>query len=325
MKRLQYMLARVLQGGIAILLIATVNFMLVRAAPGDPVSVLAGEAGASDPQFVAQLRAQFGLDKPLGTQLATCLGKAVRLDLGFSYRQQAPVLKLIAERLPATLLLTGSAFVLSLLFGVTLGALSARRAGTWVDSSISVVALVFYATPLYWLALMAVLVFSVQLDWLPGFGFSSVGAGYSGLRLAGDIAQHLVLPALTLALFYMAVYARMTRAAMLDVAQMDFVKTARAKGVKPGRILRAHVLRNALLPVVTLAGIQAGGMIGGAVLTETVFAWPGIGRLMFDALLQRDYSLLLGAFLVTAAMAVLFNLVTDFVYTLVDPRIELAG
>jgi len=323
MKRTQFMLARVLQGLVAILLIATVNFMLVRAAPGDPVSVLAGEAGASDPQFVAQLRAQFGLDQPITTQLGTYLGKVVQLDLGFSYRQQQPVLKLIMDRLPATLLLTGSAFALSLLFGVTLGALSARRAGTWVDSAITTVALVFYATPLYWLALMAVLVFTVQLDLLPGFGFSTVGSGATGLALAWDVAQHLVLPVLTLALFYMAVYARMTRAAMLEVAQMDFVKTARAKGVKPGRILRAHVLRNALLPVVTLAGIQAGSLIGGAVLTETVFAWPGLGRLMFDALLQRDYSLLLGTFLVTAAMAVLFNLITDLVYTLVDPRIEL--
>jgi peptide/nickel transport system permease protein len=247
----------------------------------------------------------------------------VTLDLGYSYRQQQPVLTLILDRLPATLMLTGCAFVLSVLFGVTLGAWSARRAGSWVDTSISVVALMFYATPLYWLALMAVLVFTVQLAWLPGFGFSTVGSGLTGWAAAWDVAQHLLLPALTLALFYMAVYARMTRAAMLDVAQMDFVRTARAKGVKPGRILRAHVLRNALLPVVTLAGIQAGGLIGGAVLTETVFAWPGIGRLMFDALLQRDYSLLLGAFLVTAAMAVLFNLITDLVYTLVDPRIEL--
>lgn len=324
MKRMQFMLTRTLQGVLAILLIATVNFMLVRAAPGDPVSVMAGESGASDPQYVAQLREQFGLDKPITTQLATYIGKVARLDLGFSHRQQQPVLDLIMDRLPATLLLTGTAFVLSLIFGVTLGALSARRAGTWVDSSITVVALIFYATPLYWLALMAVLIFTVQLDWLPGFGFSTVGAGLTGLALVWDIGKHLILPALTLALFYMAVYARMTRAAMLEVSQMDFVKTARAKGLKPGRILRAHVLRNALLPVVTLAGIQAGGLIGGAVLTETVFAWPGLGRLMFDALLQRDYSLLLGAFLVTAAMAVLFNLITDLVYTLVDPRIELS-
>ena len=323
MKRLQFMSIRVLQGIAALLVIATINFMLIRAAPGDPVSVMAGEAGASDPQFVAQLRAQFGLDQPLSTQLFNYLGHVLQLDLGFSYRQQQPVLDLILDRLPATLLLTGSAFVLSILLGVMLGAFAARRVGTWVDSVTTVVALVFYATPLYWLALMAVLLFSIKLGWLPAFGYITVGSGLTGFSLAMDIAAHLVLPAATLALFYMAVYARMTRASMLEVAQMDFVKTARAKGVRPGRIQRAHILRNALLPVITLAGIQAGGMIGGAVLTETVFAWPGLGRLMFDALLQRDFNLLLGCFLVTAAMAVLFNLITDLAYTLVDPRIEL--
>lgn len=324
MKRLQFMSVRILQGLLALLLIATVNFMLVRAAPGDPVSIMAGEAGASDPQFVAQLRQQFGLDQPLPTQLANYLGHVLRLDLGYSYRQQQPVVDLILERLPATLLLTGTAFVLSLVFGVGLGALASRHAGKAIDSIITVVALVFYATPLYWLAMMAVLVFTVQLDWLPAFGFFTVGADLHGMAKVIDIGQHLLLPALTLALFYMAVYARMTRASMLEVAQMDFVKTARAKGVHPSRIQRKHILRNALLPVVTLAGIQAGGMIGGAVLTETVFAWPGIGRLMFDALMQRDYNLLLGCFLFTAAMAVLFNLITDFVYTVVDPRIELS-
>ncbi|UST55960.1 ABC transporter permease (plasmid) [Comamonadaceae bacterium OTU4NAUVB1] len=324
MKRLQFMSVRLLQGLLALLLIATVNFMLVRAAPGDPVSIMAGEAGASDPQFVAQLRQQFGLDQPLPNQLASYLGRVLQLDLGFSYRQQQSVVALIMERLPATLLLTGTAFVLSLAMGIGLGALASRHAGRWIDSAITVVALVFYATPLYWLAMMAVLIFTVQMDLLPAFGFFTVGADLRGLDKVLDIGRHLILPAVTLALFYMAVYARMTRAAMLEVAQMDFVKTARAKGVSPGRIQRRHVLRNALLPVVTLAGIQAGGMIGGAVLTETVFAWPGIGRLMFDALLQRDYNLLLGCFLFTAAMAVLFNLITDFVYTLVDPRIELS-
>ncbi|MEJ5128850.1 ABC transporter permease [Comamonas sp. MYb21] len=323
MNRLRYMSVRVLQGLLVLMCIATVNFMLIRAAPGDPVAVIAGEAGASDPQFVAQLREQFGLDKPVTTQLANYLGHITQLDLGFSYRQQRPVLELITERLPATLLLTGSAFVMSLIFGVALGATASRHVGKWVDSAITFVALVFYATPLYWLAMMAVLVFSVQLSWLPGFGYFTVGSDATGFARAWDIAQHLVLPSLTLALFYMAVYARMTRASMLEVAQMDFVKTARAKGVRMGRIQRQHILRNALLPIVTLAGIQAGGLIGGAVLTETVFAWPGIGRLMFDALLQRDYNLLLGCFLVAAAVAVLFNLITDFVYTLVDPRIEL--
>ncbi|WPB55147.1 ABC transporter permease [Xylophilus sp. GOD-11R] len=324
MKRLQFMSVRLVQGLLALLLIATANFMLVHSAPGDPVSIMAGEAGASDPQFVAQLRAQFGLDKSLPEQLGAYLKHVVQLDLGYSYRQQQPVVQLILDRLPATLLLTGSAFVLSLIFGVGLGALASRHVGTWIDSVITVVALIFYATPLYWLAMMAVLVFTVQLDLLPAFGYFTVGADLHGFARVLDIAQHLLLPALTLALFYMAVYARMTRASMLEVAQMDFIKTARAKGVRPARIQRNHILRNALLPVVTLAGIQAGGMIGGAVLTETVFAWPGIGRLMFDALLQRDYNLLLGCFLFTAAMAVLFNLITDLVYTLVDPRIELS-
>ncbi|MGI4861373.1 MAG: ABC transporter permease [Janthinobacterium lividum] len=324
MSRTQRMISRLVQGVFAILIIATVNFLLIRAAPGDPVTVLAGESGASDPQYVAQLRAEFGLDKPLPVQLTHYLSHVVQLDLGFSYRQQQPVFTLIVQRLPATLLLTGTAFVLSVLFGVALGAWASRRAGGIADNAITTFALLFYATPLYWLAMMAVLLFSVQLAWLPGFGYFTVGVDEHGLARMADIGMHLILPSVTLALFYMAVYARMTRAAMLEVAQMDFVKTARAKGVRPGRIQRAHILRNALLPVVTLAGIQAGGMIGGAVLTETVFAWPGIGRLMFDALLQRDYNLLLGCFLVTAAMAIVFNLITDFIYTLVDPRIEMS-
>ena len=271
-----------------------------------------------------QLRERFELDKPLPTQLVAYLGRLVRLDLGQSYRQQAPVLDLILERLPATLLLTGSAFILSLALGIALGVWASTRVGTWKDSAISLVATVFYATPLYWLALLAVLVFALWLPWLPAFGFETVGGGYAGWGRALDIGHHMVLPTLVLAMFYMAIYARMTRASMLEVANQDFVKTARAKGLAPGRILRAHVLRNALLPVVTLAGLQAGAMIGGAVLIETVFAWPGIGRLLFDALAQRDYSLLLGTFLVTAALAIVFNILTDIVYTIVDPRIELA-
>lgn len=323
MERISFMVKRVVQGVFAILVIAVINFILIRSAPGDPASVMAGEAGASDAQYVAQLRGQFGLDKPIHEQLITYLGKTVSFDLGYSYRQQQPVIDLIVDRLPATLLMTGTAFVLSLILGVGLGMIAARGFGTWVDHLVMVAALIFYATPLYWLALMAVLVFSVSLEWLPAFGFSTVGSGAQGIEKAWDVLQHLVLPVTTLALFYMAIYARMTRSAMLEVMQMDFVKTARAKGLGAGRILRAHVLRNALLPIVTLAGLQAGGLIGGAILMETVFAWPGLGRLMFDALMQRDYALLLGCFIVTASMAVLFNLITDFLYTIIDPRIEL--
>lgn len=324
MNKLKFVLRRLLLGVATLLLIAVMNFLLIRAAPGDPATVMAGETGAADEAFVQQLRERFDLDKPLPRQLATYLGNLVRLDFGISYRQEQPVIDLIAERLPATLLLTGSAFVLSLIFGVSLGVLASTRVGTWKDGAISVFATLFYAMPLYWLALLAVLVFAVWLPWFPAFGYATVGGGHQGFARAVDIGHHMVLPTLVLAMFYMAVYARMTRASMLEVADQDFVKAARAKGLAPGRILRAHVLRNALLPVVTLAGLQAGAMVGGAVLIETVFAWPGIGRLLFDALAQRDYSLLLGTFLVTAALAVLVNVITDVVYTIVDPRIELS-
>ena len=324
MDKLMFVARRLVQGLAALLLIAVMNFMLIRAAPGDPATVMAGESGAADEIFVQQLRERFELDKPMPVQLLSYLKRLAQLDLGDSYRQQQPVLNLILERLPATLLLTGTAFVLSLVFGVSLGVWASVRVGTWKDSAISLLATVFYATPLYWLALLAVLVFSLWLPWLPAFGFETIGGGFTGFARAWDIAQHMVLPTLVLAMFYMAIYARMTRASMLEVANQDFVKTARAKGLSNGRILRAHILRNALLPVVTLAGLQAGAMIGGAVLIETVFAWPGIGRLLFDALAQRDYSLLLGTFLVTAALAIAFNIITDIIYTIVDPRIELA-
>ncbi|HMN79450.1 MAG TPA: ABC transporter permease [Burkholderiaceae bacterium] len=305
--------------------VVVINFFLIRLAPGDPAQVLAGESGAGDPQYVENLRRQFGLDQSLPTQLALYLKGVVRFDLGYSYRNHVPVLDLILDRLPATLLLMSAAFVLSIGIGVTLGALAARTRydgrRRWLDSVIVTGALLLYATPLFWLALLALIVFTVLLGWLPGFGMENVSAGLTGLARLADIALHLVLPACSLAAFFVAVYARLTRAAMLEVMGMDFVKTARAKGVDAGRVLRVHVLRNALLPVVTFAGVQLGQLAGGALLTETVFSWPGIGRLMFDALLQRDYQLLLGIFFITSMMVVGFNLIADLILRWLDPRI----
>lgn len=320
-----FLAGRLAKAALVILAIVVCNFLLIHAAPGDPASVIAGQSGAADERFLAQLREQFGLDRPLYVQLWIYLKGVLTLDLGFSHRQQLPVWTLIQARLPATLLLTGAAFVFAIVTGVTLGALAARRVGRWADSLITVIALTFYATPLFWIGLMLVLVFSVWLEWLPSFGMSSVGVELHGMAAILDVAQHLLLPALTLGLFYLAVYARLTRATMLEVADQDFVKTARAKGVPEGRVLRAHVLRNAMLPVITFAGIQAGQLVGGAILVETVFAWPGIGRLAFDALLARDYAVLLGVFFCTSVMVVAFNLVTDLLYAVVDPRVEVAG
>jgi peptide/nickel transport system permease protein len=318
----QFLAGRLAKGIVVLFAIAVLNFFLIRAAPGDPAQVLAGEAGAADEQLLIQLRERFGLDQPLLTQLWVYLKGYLTFDLGFSYRQQQSVLSLILDRLPATLLLTGAAFIVSLGLGTLMGALAARRAGRWQDSVITTLALVFYATPLFWVALMSQIVFSLKLGLVPNVGYESIGANYTGLARALDIASHLVLPALTLGLFFTALYARMMRASMLEVAGADFVKTARAKGLAPGLVSRRHVARNAILPVVTLAGLQAGQLVGGAVLTETVFAWPGIGRLMFDALVQRDYSVLLGVFFMSSAMVVGFNILTDIVYRLADPRIE---
>jgi peptide/nickel transport system permease protein len=318
----QFLAGRLAKGIVVLFAIAVLNFFLIRAAPGDPAQVLAGEAGAADEQLLIQLRERFGLDQPLLTQLWVYLKGYLTFDLGFSYRQQQSVLSLILDRLPATLLLTGAAFIVSLGLGTLMGALAARRAGRWQDSVITTLALVFYATPLFWVALMSQIVFSLKLGLVPNVGYETIGANYTGFARALDIASHLVLPALTLGLFFTALYARMMRASMLEVAGADFVKTARAKGLAPGLVSRRHVARNAILPVVTLAGLQAGQLVGGAVLTETVFAWPGIGRLMFDALVQRDYSVLLGVFFVSSAMVVCFNIATDLVYRIVDPRIE---
>ncbi|MGR2737117.1 ABC transporter permease [Billgrantia sp. Q4P2] len=316
---------RLLKAVVVLFLIVIFNFILIQLAPGDPAAILAGEAGATDQEFLRQLRERFGLDQPMYVQLWRYVSGIAMLDFGWSYRQQMPVLDLILARLPATLLLTGTAFVLSLALGILAGSMAAARVKKPSGSLIMALALIFYATPLFWVALMAVVLFSVYLDWLPAYGMYTVGAGLTGFALVLDVAKHLILPATTLALFFMAIYTRMTRASMLEASQQDYVKTARAKGLGPRVIQRRHILRNALLPIITLAGLQAGQMVGGAILTETVFAWPGIGRLMFEALQQRDYNLLLGIFFFSAALVIVFNIITDLVYRLADPRIKEAS
>ncbi|MGJ7523061.1 ABC transporter permease [Variovorax sp. LT1P1] len=309
---------------LVVILIAIFNFMLVRAAPGDPALVIAGQSGATDEAFIARVRSEYGLDKPLVTQLGTYLGKVVTLDLGFSYRQQRPVLDVILERLPATLLLTLTAFVVSLAGGIVLGSLAGVRAGRLSDTLITLLSLVVYATPVFWMGLMLVLLFSVQLGWLPAFGYGTVGTSLTGLAAVLDKAQYLVLPGVTLGLLYLAIYARLMRSSIIEVSHQDYVKTARAKGASESRILWRHMLRNALLPVVTMAGVQAGTLIGGSVVIETVFAWPGLGRLTYEAVLQRDYQVMLGVFLVLSVLVIFFNWITDFIYRLVDPRIKAA-
>jgi peptide/nickel transport system permease protein len=313
---------RVFKMAMMVLAIIVVNFTLIHAAPGDPASAMAGQSGQADEQFMQQLRVQFGLDKPLPVQLWIYIKQVLTLDLGMSHRLQRPVLSVIFERFPATILLTGTAFVLALLGGITLGVKASRRPGGLADNLIMAVSLIFYATPLFWVGILLVLIFGMWLNWLPTFGMMTVDVPLHGMALVADIARHAVLPVVTLAVFYSAVYIRLTRASMMEVATQPFVRTAIAKGASDSRVTWRHILRNALLPVITLAGIQAGHLIGGSVLVETVFAWPGIGSLAFEALLARDYDLLLGIFLCTSVLVLVFNLLTDLVYLAVDPRVQ---
>ncbi len=307
----------------ALLMLAAIgllNFALIRMAPGDPAAVIAGESGASDEQFIAGIRRQYGLDRPLLTQVSAYLGRLAVLDLGISYRTQRPVADIILERVPATLLLTVPALLLAIVVGTSLGAYAATRAGTWKDSLITALAMVFYATPVFWVGLLLILTFSVSLGWLPPFGMAGI-IRKNGMAGVLDVLWHLVMPVASLALFYLAAYVRVARAATVEVLGRDFVRAARAKGASPAGVIRGHVLRNAILPIVTLAGLQVGQVLGGAVVIESVFAWPGIGRLAFDALMQRDYNVILGVFFISSALVVIANLLTDVTLRVIDPRI----
>lgn len=322
-KRLTYVLKRLFHAIPVVVGIALLNFLLVHLAPGNPADVLAGEAGSATPEYMAMLREQFGLDQPLYVRLLEYMGNLFTLDLGFSWRHNMPVFDLIWDRLGPTLLLMFSALLLSVGVGILLGLLAATQVGTWKDTLITVLGIVSYATPLFWVGLMFILVFSLKLDWLPATGMENVIMFYEGWDRVKDIALHLILPATTLSLFYLALYTRLMRASILEQFGADYVVTARAKGVSENGIMFKHVLRNALLPVVTMAGFQVGAMLGGSVVVEAVFGWPGLGQLAFQTLFARDYNLLLGIFFLSSVLVVLINLGVDLIYIVLDPRIEL--
>ncbi|WP_248797795.1 ABC transporter permease [Pseudomonas sp. MWU13-2105] len=327
MNLLRFLGARLSRALLMILGVLVLSFLLIRLTPGDPALLMAGEAGVDDVHYIDNLRHDMGLDQPLARQLLIYLGQVAHLDLGYSYRNQTSVWSLIAERLPATLALMGSAFLLSSLAGIALGVLAARsrERRPWLDGLISQGALLLYAVPTFWLAMLLILLFSVHLDWLPAFGLEAVAADLHGWAWLADRLRHLLLPCLSLSFLFLALYIHLTRAATLEALGQEYVYTARAKGLTPRCILWAHVLRNALLPVVTFAGLQLGQLASGALLVEVVYSWPGIGRLMYDALAQRDYGVLMGGFLVISTLVVGFNLLTDLACRLLDPRIGAQG
>ena len=320
---LRFLARRLAQAALAVASIAVINFLILQLAPGDAVDVLAGEAGAADSGYVTELRQRFGLDQPLPVQLGRYLLNIAQLDLGYSFRHNMPVATLIAQRLPATLLLIIASLGIAFLGGIVLGATAARKVNTLTDNVISVLALLAYATPLFWLGLMLLILFTLKLELLPGGGMITIGAEGTAIEHVFDVLRHLILPAATLSLFYLATYTRLMRASMLEVFGMDYVRTARAKGISEHRVVYRHVLRNAVLPMITMLGIQIGSLLGGAVVVEVVFGWPGLGRLAFEAIFQRDFNLLLGILLLSSCLVIVVNLLVDIAYSRLDPRIEL--
>ena len=322
MRFFRQLLSRVLQALALVLAVVVLNFILVHAAPGDPVETIAGVSGGMSPELMAQLRLQYGLDKPLYVQLAVYMGKVLSGDLGYSYFFNLPVASLIGERVPATLLLVLGAVLSAFVMGSTLGVLSARKPNGVLSQFITVLSMVGFAAPVFWMGIMLVILFASVFPILPVAGMRSIDSSGGGIADVLDVLHHLVLPTFTLGLVYLAQYSRLSRAAMLDVLGADFIRTARAKGLADRVVLYKHALRNALLPVVTVLGLQFGNVMAGAILVETVFNWPGLGRLAFESVLRRDYPTILGVLLFASIVVVVMNQVTDMVYRLIDPRIN---
>lgn len=316
----RFLLVRLGQALPVALVVVCINFFLIHAAPGDPVFALIGQTETT-PEYIQQIRRDFGLDRPLLVQLTTYIGKVASLDLGYSLRYRQPVLDLILERLPATLLLMGTALVFSSVVGVLLGVLAARRPHGLVDNATTFLALVGYSMPVFWLGQLLLLTFALNLPLFPVQGMASIRAPSEGIGRILNIMHHLVLPVLTFSIYHLALIFRLTRIKMIDVLSQDYITTARAKGLSPARITFRHALLNALLPIVTVIGYNFGFMLAGSVLVETVFGWPGLGRLMFEAVTARDYPTLLGLFLFISFFVVIVNIATDVIYALIDPRI----
>ncbi len=318
----RYVVRRLLQAAPLVLGILVITFTLIHLAPGDPLIFLAGDGGNA--AYYAEMRARYGLDQPLLAQLGRYFVATLHGDFGYSFSYQQPVFQVLLSRLPATLLLMGTALAFSTIIGLLMGVLTAVRPRSAFDRGITAFTLTTYAMPVFWLGQLLVLLFAVRLNILPVQGMVTARENYTGLPHVQDVARHLILPALTLALPQLALTARLTRTSVREALEEDYVRVARAKGLSEQVVLWRHALRNALLPIVTVTGGHISVVLTGAALTETIFAWPGLGRLLLDAALKRDYPLLMAIFLLVSATVIVVNLVTDLVYTVLDPRVRFA-
>ncbi|GAC1317394.1 MAG: ABC transporter permease [Chloroflexota bacterium] len=318
---LAYVVRRALWAVPLVVAILVLTFFLIHLAPGDPIYALAGQSG--DAAYYAQMRAKFGLDRPLIEQLGMYLLNASHGDFGYSYTHSQPVFTVIADRIPATLLLTAPAVVLSSGLGVWIGAQAAAHRDSPTDHVIVAGTMVGAAIPAFWLGQMLVIVFAARWGLFPIQGMSAARGNPTGLAGVIDVAHHLVLPVVTLAALQLTLVTRLTRSGVAEALAEDYARTGRAKGLTGGNVLFRHAVPNAFLPVVTLVGSQFGTLLTGAVLTEIIFAWPGLGRLLYDATLARDYPLLMGVFLMASISVIAANLVVDVLYGFLDPRVRL--
>ena len=305
-----------------LLAVVVLNFCLIHAAPGDPAEVIAGEMGGATKEVLTAIRHQYGLDRPLPAQLGSYLVHILHGDFGYSYYFNESVVKLMLQRLPATALLVIASLVIAVFVGTLLGVLSARRPNGLLSHFVSIFSLAGYAAPVFWTGLMLVVLFAAYIPLFPVNGMADVAHPKEGLAYMLDVLHHLTLPALTLGIVYIAQYSRLARTSMIDALHADYIRTARAKGLGEFIVIFKHALRNAVIPVVTMVGLQFGNLLAGAVLVETVFGWPGLGRLVFESILRRDYPTLLGVLFFSALLVMVANILTDMAYRLIDPRIR---
>jgi len=318
---LQTLLVRSVYAVILLTAVLILNFSMMHLAPGDVADTIAQANGGADAEVLEAIRTEYGLDQPFLVQLGRYIGNVMQLNLGYSFYYREPVTELIIQRLPATLLLVFSAQILALLVGVFLGVVSAQKPNGLTSHFVTFIALFGYSAPVFWTGILLLIGFSLQFQWFPVAGMRDVTIDGGFWIKSWDVVVHLMLPMITLASVFLALYSRLTRATMLEQLRTDYVRTAYAKGMPHRKVVYQHALKNALSPVITLAGLQFSAVISGAVLVEAVFSWPGLGTLAFTSILARDTPTILGILFFSALVVIIGNLLTDLAQRLVDPRI----